>query len=154
MNAPHTWQTQLQHQLENKAAELDAKGWKTYQIDFILGAIKKAPAHIEDETGLTAFRKETEELIEAIPGKECPKASTKKFSKQFMCYKSMLIRKYKLVPKGYYIGIAIAIGMGVGTSFGLLIKNMAIGIAMGMGIGIAIGSSLNAKAEKEGKVLS
>jgi len=153
MSDLHTWQTQAQYKLEHKGAELNDKQWKTYELEFIMRAILKAPDHIQDETQLATFKKETEDLIEAIPGKEDQKIFAKDFVTQFMRYKSMLIKQYKLVPKGYYTGIWIAIGVALGTSIGLTMGSFPIGIAIGISLGVAIGASLNAKAEKEGKVL-
>jgi len=153
MSKHHVWQTQAQYKLEHKGAELNDKQWKTYELEFIMRAILKAPEHIQDENQLAAFKKETEDLIEAIPGKEDQKIFAKDFTTQFTRYKSMLIKQYKLVPKGYYTGIWVAIGLALGTSIGLTMGNFPIGIAIGISLGVAIGASLNAKAEKEGKVL-
>jgi len=153
MSQHHIWQTQAQYKLEHKGAELSDKLWKTYELEFIMRAILKAPEHIQDEKQLAAFKKETEDLIEAIPGKEDQKIFAKDFSTQFTRYKSMLIKQYKLVPKGYYTGIWVAIGVALGTSIGLTMGSVPIGIAIGISLGVAIVASLNAKAEKEGKVL-
>ena len=153
MSEHHIWQTQAQYKLEHKGAELNDKQRKTYELDFIMRAILKAPEHIQNETQLDAFKKETEELIAAIPGKEDQKIFAKDFTTQFSRYKSMLIKQYKLVPKGYYTGIWVAIGAALGTSIGLTMGDFAIGIAIGVSLGVAVGASLNAKAEKENKVL-
>ena len=153
MKDHHIWQTQTQTQLKLRTAEFDLKQRVKYETDFILQAISKAPPLIQDENQLAAFKKETEALIDAIPADDGPKFFPKDFSAQFTRYKSMLIKQYKLVPKGYYTGIWIAIGLALGTSIGLSMGNFPIGIAIGISLGVAIGASLNAKAEKEGKVL-
>jgi len=116
-------------------------------------AILKVPEHIRDEGELAAFEKETADLIDAIAGHENQKNLTKDFSTKFTAYKSMLIKRYKLVSKGYYTGVWLAIGLALGTSLGLTLGNLAMGIAIGLSLGVAVGASLNAKAEKEGKVL-
>ncbi|WP_299684243.1 hypothetical protein [uncultured Dokdonia sp.] len=74
---------------------------------------------------------------------------------------ALLLKKLKLVPKGYYRNMWMAVGMSAfgvsfGVAFGVALDNMAflgIGIPIGMGIGIAIGTAMDAKAEKEGKQL-
>lgn len=153
MSDQNIWQAQTQAQLKLKSAEFDNKQRKKYEVDFILQAIAKVPAHIQDENQLAAFKKQTEELIDLIDDQDGLKFLPKDFSIQFTAYKSMLIKQYKLVPKGYYTGIWIAIGLALGTSMGLTTGNFPIGIAIGISLGVAIGASLNAKAEKEGKVL-
>ena len=74
---------------------------------------------------------------------------------------TLLEKKLKIVPKGYYRNMWMAVGMSafgvsLGVSFGVALDNMAflaIGIPIGMGIGIAVGTAMDAKAQKEGNQL-
>ncbi|MEC3875141.1 hypothetical protein [Chryseobacterium salviniae] len=73
----------------------------------------------------------------------------------------LLEKEHKIVPKNYYRNLWLALGMGafglpIGVAFGLLINNIAllsIGLPIGMAIGVAVGSSLDKKAEAEGRQL-
>lgn len=73
----------------------------------------------------------------------------------------LLEKEHKIVPKNYYRNLWLAVGMGafglpIGVAFGLLIHNIAllsIGLPIGMAIGVVVGSSLDKKAEAEGKQL-
>lgn len=72
-----------------------------------------------------------------------------------------LEKDHKIVPRNYYRNIWLAAGMGafglpIGAAFGLLIGNIAllsIGLPIGMAIGIGVGTSLDKKAETEGRQL-
>lgn len=74
----------------------------------------------------------------------------------------LLEKEHKIVPKNYYRNLWLALGMGafglpIGVAFGLLINNIAllsIGLPIGMAIGVAVGSSLDKKAEAEGRQLN
>ncbi len=72
-----------------------------------------------------------------------------------------LQKELKLVPRHYYrnqwmlVGMS-AFGIPMGVVFGTTLKNMGllgIGLPMGMAIGLAVGSSLDARAAKEGRQL-
>ncbi|MFN4363635.1 hypothetical protein [Chryseobacterium hispalense] len=73
----------------------------------------------------------------------------------------LLEKEHKIVPKNYYRNLWLAVGMGafglpIGVVFGLLIHNIAllsIGLPIGMAIGVVVGSSLDKKAEAEGRQL-
>jgi hypothetical protein len=73
----------------------------------------------------------------------------------------LLEKEHKIVPKNYYRNLWLAAGMGafglpIGVAFGLLMGNIAllsIGLPIGMGIGVAVGTSLDKKAEAEGRQL-
>lgn len=73
----------------------------------------------------------------------------------------LLEKEHKIVPKNYYRNLWLAVGMGafglpIGVAFGLLIHNIAllsIGLPIGMAIGVVVGSSLDKKAEAEGRQL-
>lgn len=72
-----------------------------------------------------------------------------------------LEKEHKIVPKSYYRNLWMAVGMGafglpIGVAFGLLMHNIAllsIGLPIGLGIGVVVGSSLDKKAEAEGRQL-
>ena len=72
-----------------------------------------------------------------------------------------LEKEHKIVPKNYYRNLWMAVGMGafglpIGVAFGLLIHNIAllsIGLPIGLGVGVLVGSSLDKKAEAEGRQL-
>ncbi len=74
---------------------------------------------------------------------------------------SILEKDEKLVPKNHYrnrwlaLGLA-AFGIPLGVIFGLSLGNMGligIGLPIGMSIGIAVGTSMDKKAETEGRQL-
>ncbi|WP_294285078.1 hypothetical protein [uncultured Chryseobacterium sp.] len=74
---------------------------------------------------------------------------------------TLLEKEEKLVPKNHYrnrwlaLGLS-AFGLPLGVFFGLLLGNMGligIGLPIGMGIGIAVGTSMDKKAETEGRQL-
>lgn len=73
----------------------------------------------------------------------------------------LLEKEHKIVPKNYYRNLWMAVGMGafglpIGVAFGLLMHNIAllsIGLPIGLGIGVVVGSSLDKKAEAEGRQL-
>jgi ABC-type phosphate/phosphonate transport system permease subunit len=71
-------------------------------------------------------------------------------------------KESKIVPKNYYrklwmtLGMAVfgvPIGVAVGTSLGNM-GLLAIWLPVGMAIGISVGTSLDKKAEKEGRQLN
>lgn len=73
----------------------------------------------------------------------------------------LLEKEHKIVPKNYYRNLWMAVGMGafglpIGVAFGLLMHNIAllsIGLPIGLGVGVLVGSSLDKKAEAEGRQL-
>ena len=75
---------------------------------------------------------------------------------------TLLLKKEKLTPKGYYRNIWMAIGMStfgvpLGTTFGIAMENMAfigIGIPIGLAIGLALGTEMDNKAAKKGTQLN
>ena len=67
---------------------------------------------------------------------------------------------FKLVVKNHYrnmwLGVGMALGVAVGSAIGTGTGNMslfALGLPLGMAIGIAYGTSLDKKAQEEGKQL-
>ncbi len=66
----------------------------------------------------------------------------------------------KLVVKNHYrnmwLGVGMALGVAIGSAIGTGTGNMglfALGLPLGMAIGIAYGTSLDKKAQEEGKQL-
>lgn len=71
-------------------------------------------------------------------------------------------KEAKIVPKNFYRNLWMALGMSafgipLGMVFGLLLGNTAffgIGLPIGLGLGVVFGTSLDNKAEKEGRQLN
>lgn len=71
-------------------------------------------------------------------------------------------KESKIVPKNYYKTLWMALGMSafglpIGVAFGLSLGNiglLAIGLPIGLGLGVVFGTSLDNKAEKEGRQLN
>lgn len=71
-------------------------------------------------------------------------------------------KESKIVPKNYYKTLWMALGMSVfglpiGLLFGLAVGNivfLSVGLPIGLGIGVVFGTSLDNKAEKEGRQLN
>jgi hypothetical protein len=154
MSDHHIWQTQIQKDLDNKAVELTDKQRKSYELDFIAKAILKVPEQISDELQLSEFKKDTEELIAYLqtPAGD-QKLSAKNYAGKLSAYKAMLMKKYKIVPNGYYMAVWMPLGVAIGLSIGIAMKNLALGLSLGLGLGLAIGAGINLKAQKEGKIL-
>jgi hypothetical protein len=154
MNEHQNWQIQTQNILNNKAALLDEKHRKSLRIDFLSRAIATVPDQIHDPLQIEEFKAATELLIEALPNQTDGQLLNRKdYGGKLSAYKSMLMKKHGIVSEGYYTAIWTSLGISFGVLFGLLLKNLALGIALGVAIGVALGSGLNAKAQKQGKVL-
>lgn len=147
------WQIQTLELLKLAAEKLSEPELKTYGIEMIRSAIEKAPNFIKDGEDLQNFRLHTLSLIGLIPKTQIDKAQVTAYKKAFSTYKGLLLSKYELIPNGYYIAVWMPLGIAIGTSFGVALKNIGLGISLGVAIGVAIGAGLNAKAEKEGRVL-
>ncbi len=71
-------------------------------------------------------------------------------------------KESKIVPKNYYKTLWMALGMSVfglpiGLLFGLAVGNivfLSVGLPIGLGLGVVFGTSLDNKAEKEGRQLN
>lgn len=67
-------------------------------------------------------------------------------------------KEYKLQQRGSIQGMYLAIFMGAGVALGAAFSStigtayMGIGIAIGAGLGVSIGSSMEKKAEDEGRL--
>ena len=140
--------------LEQKSAALSESVKKSYGYSYLQNAIQKVPGRISNEDELIDFQQKTEKLIFAFPSSEqVDKSIRKEFSALLSSYKAMLLKKYKMVSKGYYLTIWMPLGIAIGMPWGLLFKNIALGLPLGIGVGMAIGGGLDKKAENEGRVL-
>ena len=71
-------------------------------------------------------------------------------------------KESKIVPKNYYKMLWMALGMSafglpIGLLFGLAVGNivfLSVGLPIGLGLGVVFGTSLDNKAEKEGRQLN
>ncbi|MFD2565366.1 hypothetical protein [Aquimarina rubra] len=101
---------------------------------------------------------------------EIPRGDRKKYyRKKLTEFLSFLKKEFSMITEAYYMTLAMSLGMCFGMSLGMtfgivfgsgsevsngLIYGMTFGMMIGMSIGLAIGASMDAKAKKEGKVLS
>lgn len=130
--------------------------------------LKKKVTNFQSLLGELGERELTDEVITVINehitylnGVTTKEALSKALRKRQSNILTLLEKKLKIVPKGYYRNMWMAVGMSAfgvsfGVAFGVALDNMAflgIGIPIGMGIGIAIGTAMDAKAQKEGKQL-
>lgn len=102
-------------------------------------------------------------IIDALPEKQG--AEKLKFDKKLLNnianLKTLIMKTYKLVAKGYYksvfLPLGIAMGMPLGLPLGSALGNVALGlplgIPLGLAIGLGIGTYLDKKAETEGRAL-
>jgi len=148
------WQDIQRKALASRAAGLSELHKKNYGYNFILGAIEKVPQRQQTDVQMEVFKLKTETLINILPGtEERSKVIGKTYQLALSEYKVFLMKEYNMISKGYYTGIWMSLGIAIGMSFGVALKNIALGIPIGIGIGVAIGGGLNAKAQKEGRVL-
>lgn len=154
MENQETWTNESLQQLNEKAAVLVEPHLKNYGVDFIKNAIQIMPQKINQELDWEEFKQATHKLINALPTSDkADKESQKIYQKSLSAYKQLLMKKYNMVPKGYYLTVWMPLGIGIGLPFGLMFKNIALGIPIGIGIGLAIGSGLDNKAKKENRQL-
>ncbi len=74
---------------------------------------------------------------------------------------NILLKEYKIVPKGYYRNLWMVLGMSAfgvpfGVIFGLSLDNMAflgIGMPIGMALGMSMGIAMDQKAFKDNRQL-
>ena len=97
----------------------------------------------------------------------------KYYNKKLAEFSNYLKKEFSLISDAYYMTMGMSIGMSLGMSLGMtfgvvfgsisgsdsgtsngLIYGMIFGMTIGMAIGLGIGVSMDAKAKKEGKVLS
>lgn len=109
------------------------------------------------------FAEKCNEAIGSLNGiNSTDKAFAKQLRKTNSTLVNSLIKDLKLVPKHYYRRLWMVLGMSafgvpMGVAFGAALDNMAflgIGIPIGMAIGLGLGTSLDEKANKEGRQLN
>lgn len=154
MENQETWSNeQLQH-LKEKTTGLVEPHLKNYGIDFIKNAIQLMPQKINNEFDWEEFKLATNKLINELPaGDKADKEGQKAYQKSLAAYKQLLMKKYNMVPQGYYMMVWMPLGIAIGMPFGLIFKNIALGIPIGIGLGLAIGAVLDRKAKKENRQL-
>ncbi|WP_299213951.1 hypothetical protein [uncultured Aquimarina sp.] len=119
-----------------------------------------------------ANRDLSDEQLRAIEDKldafdiDIPRENRKKYyGKRLTEFTNYIKKELSLVSEGYYMAIYMSVGMSIGMSLGMtfgvvfggsngLIYGMTFGMTTGISIGLAIGAAMDAKAKKEGKVLS
>jgi len=149
-----TWINEQLELVNQKAAVLVEPHLKNYGVDFIKNAIQIMPQKINQELDWEEFKLATNKLINELPiSDNIDKEIQKSYQKSLSAYKQLLMKKYNMVPKGYYLTVWMPLGIGIGLPFGLMFKNIALGIPIGIGIGLAIGSGLDNKAKKENRQL-
>jgi hypothetical protein len=97
--------------------------------------------------------------INAFSGSE--KDFTKTLAKSQSNILKVIEKESKLVVKNHFRNLWLVLGMStfgipMGVSFGITMGNLGmlgLGLPVGMAIGIAVGTSLDAKAAKEGRQL-
>lgn len=140
--------------LQIKAANLKEPYLKNNGFEVIKGALGLMPTKINNHPDWEEFKGLTSKLIEDFPLIDKPeKEQQKAYQLTLSTYKQFLLKKYQVVPKGYYVLVWMPLGIGIGLPFGLLFKNIALGIPIGLGIGLAIGSVMDNKAKKENRQL-
>lgn len=138
--------------LEKKSAGLIEPHLKNNGVDFIKNAIQLMPEKINNSIDWQEFQLVTSKLISEFPtGKENDNESKKKYQQNLSAYKQLLMKKYKVVPQGYYMLVWMPLGIGIGLPFGLIFKNIALGIPIGIGLGLAIGAYFDLKAKNENR---
>jgi len=112
-------------------------------------------------------RELTEEELESIEKKlnnlklkAHPEKKKNYFRQQLSEFETYLKKEFSLITEGYYTALGIAIGPGFGMVLGMIVLNflerslgMTYGMIGGMVLGYFIGRNLDAKAEKENRVL-
>ncbi len=143
--------------------------------DFLKGLISETKKKSEikiynDFLGILSALKEkglTEEELLSIDKKlsglnlKANPAKRKKYLMlKFQEFTTYLKKEFSLLTEGYYTTIGIAIGPGFGMVFGLIVLSfierslgLTYGMIAGMLIGYLIGRNLDAKAEKQNRVL-
>lgn len=119
---------------------------------------------------LTALRNRNlkEEELQSIENelinlklKENSARKKKHLSQKFSVFKTYLKNEFSFITKGYYSTLGIVLGPGLGMVLGILLLSslersvgMVYGMIGGFILGQIIGSTLDAKAEKENRVLN
>jgi len=126
------------------------------QFGVLLSELRKKQLNEELIKSINAF-------IETINASTVTGNEFKKLVKQAQtAIVKQVEKEHKIVPKNHYrtlwmlLGFT-AFGLPIGLTFGLSVGNiglMAIGLPIGMAIGAAVGSSMDKKAEQEGRQLN
>jgi len=98
--------------------------------------------------------KSIEEKLDSLNFNEHSDNRKKHFKKKLNLFIGYLKEKLSLISKGYYTAIGMSLGTSFGVAFGAAFENVSLGLVFGMLVGIIIGTAKDAKAKKEGKVLS
>lgn len=152
-NKEHWSKEQLQL-LNEKAAGLVEPHLKNNGVEFIKNAIQLIPQKINNPIDWQEFQLATAKLIEEFPSEnKMDKFAQKAYQVHLSTYKQLLLKKYQVVPQGYYMLVWMPLGIAIGLPFGLIFKNIALGIPIGIGLGLAIGGFLDLKAKRENRQL-
>lgn len=148
------WTKEQLQVLNEKSVGLVEPHLKNNGVAFIKNAIHLMPQKINSPLDWEEFQLATVKLINEFPivektGREGQKA----YQVSLSAYKQLLMKKYQVVPQGYYMLLWMPLGIAIGLPFGLIFKNIALGIPIGLGLGLAIGAFLDLKAKKENRQL-
>lgn len=154
MEDQENWSKEQLQLLNEKSAGLMEPHLKNNGVDLIRKAIQLMAQRINNPIDWEEFKLATAKLINEFPlGDEADKAAQKAYQVHLSVYKQSLLKKYNLVPQGYYMLVWMPLGIGIGLPFGLIFKNIALGIPIGIGLGLAIGAILDLKAKRENRQL-
>ena len=153
------WHRDIIRQVDGLKGMLDPRQLKRYRLGLTpdvagrvdeLGAICPECQLLRRE--LSNLLTELQQAVQTSGGAP-DKALRKDYQKRFAAVMKHLEKVHKLVPPGHYQGIWLAIGPSIGIAVGVALDNTGIGIAVGTGVGLMLGSTLDARARKEGRVI-
>ncbi|MFK7750210.1 MAG: hypothetical protein AB8B65_17595 [Kordia sp.] len=149
------WKNEAIRTLDKKTASFDESLHKKVETAYFKRLLEKMATHAASPKGLAMFKAQMNDLLASIPSKEQfdNKEIRRAFSKKKAKIKNAVMMKHKLVHKGYYVSMWIPLGMACGMPWGIVFGNIAFGLPIGLAFGLAIGSWLDAKAQKEGRVV-
>lgn len=152
--AQENWSKEQIQLLSEKSAGLIEPQLKNYGVDLIKNAIQLVAKRVSNPIEWEEFQSATIKLINDFPvGERADQAVQKTYQISLSAYKQLLLKKYQLVPQGYYMLVWMPLGIAIGLPFGLIFKNIALGIPIGIGLGLAIGAFMDLKAKKENRQL-
>ena len=149
------WKRAAIRSLDEKTTSFDESLHKKVETDYFKRLLEKMATHAASPEALKAFKTQIDAFIAAIPNKAGfeDKHTRRGFSKMKTKIKNAATMQHKLVHKGYHVSMWIPLGMAFGMPWGLVFDNIALGLPLGLVFGLAIGSWLDAKAQKEGRVV-
>jgi len=155
MESQNRWYEEITKKLDPYKDSLSKKEQKKFQLD-LLTRVARRVAEFNEECGecqlfqqeITVYVNELGNMIHLADN-----ARRKKYAKRLKQTVRHLKSEHKLVPKGHYVSIWISIGTGIGVAIGAGMDNVGAGIPIGIGIGVAVGTTLDAKAKKEDRVI-